>query len=255
MTGVGESGMSRSRFRLFAICGVILVCISCCVVAPCLNEVRDGEAWTHSGRNLKIIALAMHNYLAVNGRLPPTAIRGQKGEPLLSWHVVLLPYLEEDPLYKEFHLEEPWDSPHNKRFAEKTPRCYTPFWVGHDPPGLTRYQVFVGPGTAFEHDGLTWADFPDGLDNTLLVVEAGEPVPWSKPTDLNYHPDQPVAALGGVFRKSVKLWCYTVGSRPGFSAAFADGSSRFIDGSINDGTLRALITRNGGEPVDLGKMK
>src|SRR5262249_23971833 len=203
----------------------------------------------------KIIALAMHNYHVVNGQLPAAVVRSKNGDPLYSWRVVLLPYLEEDRLYKELHLDEPWDSAHNKQFATKTPRCYKPPVHGNDPQGLTRYQVFVGPGAAFERDELKWDYFPDGLGQTLQVVEAGEPVPWSKPGDLNYHPDRPVPSLGGVFRKPVKLWRYPIGSRPGFSVAFADGSTRFVESSIDEGTLRGLITRNGGEKVDAAALK
>jgi len=247
--------MSRSRIRLLAGCGVILACVSCCVVVPCIQEVRDGEGWLYSQVSLKTIALAMFNYHEANGSLPPAVAQSKAGKPLYSWRVLLLPYLEEDILYKKYHLDEPWDSPHNRQFAGETPRCYRPHLGGNDPPGLTRFQVFVGPGTAFERDELTWGDFPDGLGQTLLVVEAGEPVPWSKPGDLNYHPEQPVPPLGGVYRKPVKLWCHHVGGRSGFNAAFADASVRFIDSSIDEGTLRALITRNGGEKIDPSAFK
>ena len=55
-----------------------------------------------------------------------------------------------------------------------------------------RYQVFVGLGTAFEREDLVWADFPDGLAETILVVEAADPVPWSKPVDVAYSPALPL---------------------------------------------------------------
>jgi prepilin-type processing-associated H-X9-DG protein len=46
----------------------------------------------------------------------------------------------------------------------------------------------------------------------------------------------------------------TVSGKNGFNAVFADGSVRFIRGDISEPTLRALITRNGGEQVDLSKL-
>jgi hypothetical protein len=81
--------------------------------------------------------------------------------------VLLLPYLERDGLYREFRLDEPWDGPHNKALLTRMPSCYTPALIGTPGAelGLTHYQVFVGPGTAFEREGLTEADFPDGLAN------------------------------------------------------------------------------------------
>src|SRR5439155_2700380 len=69
-------------------------------------------------------------------------------------------------LYRQFKLDEPWDGPHNKVLLEKMPRSYKPALGGNDAPGLTRYQVFTGPGTAFERAGLTWDDFSDGLAQT-----------------------------------------------------------------------------------------
>jgi hypothetical protein len=122
---------------------------------------------------------------------------------------------------------------------------------GPDRAGRTRYQVLVGPGTAFERDGLTWDDLPDGLANTLVVVEAGEPVPWSKPADLAYDPNGPLPPLGGPFSKPVHALCYEVGRSRGFNACFADGSTRFLRSTTAEQTLRALITRNGGERVSL----
>src|SRR5262245_18888701 len=55
---------------------------------------------------------AIHNYEANYGYLPAD-IRGADGKPLLSWRVALLPYLEQDGLYRRFQLNEPWDSEHN----------------------------------------------------------------------------------------------------------------------------------------------
>ena len=81
-------------------------------------------------------------------------------------------------------------------------------------------------------------DFPDGASKTFLVVEADEPVPWTKPEDLFYEPGKPLPRLGGLFRD-------------GFNCVLADTSVRFIPRQTKEETIRALITRNGGEKVDL----
>jgi hypothetical protein len=128
--------------------------------------------------------------------------------------------------------------------------AYTP----EEEISLARYQVFVGPGTAFERDGLTFEDFPDGLANTILVVEGGEPVPWSKPAELAYDPAKPLPALGGLYTKPVHFLGYEVRRKPGFNALFADGTVRFIPSDTDETIIRALITRNGGELVDLSKL-
>jgi hypothetical protein len=258
-----------------------VVCLTCACLLPCSQEIRDGEGWTHSANSIHQIGLALRNYHKDTGHLPQAVVRGKDGTPLYSWRVLILPYLDDDPLLQRFHLDEPWGSEHNGKLLTPTPRCFRPLG-GDDADGLTRYQVFVGPGTAFEGNRLTWDDFPDGLANTLLVVEAGEPVPWSKPADLVYDPagslpplgggllvveaGEPVPwskpadlvydpagslpPLGGGFGKPVHFLCYELWRNPGFTASFADGSTSFIRSDTNEKTLRGFITRNGGEKVD-----
>src|SRR5262249_862557 len=102
--------------------------------------------------------------------------------------------------------------------------------------------------------GLTWDDFTDGRSQTILVAEAGEPVPWSKPADLVYDPGGPLPPLGGVFGKPVHFVCYEIWRKPGFVACFADGTTRFVPSKTNEQTVRALITRNGEEAVDVSQL-
>jgi hypothetical protein len=178
------------------------------------------------------------------------------GAPLLSWRVLILPYIEQGNLYKRFHLDEPWDSPNNLALLSAMPRVYAP------PPDLpasvragpsgTFYQVFVGEGTAFEgpqglrlHD-----DFPDGTANTILVIEAGEPVPWTKPDDLRYKADEPLPSLGGVFIGESPFGLFGPRRRKGIVAALADGYPRFLpSGYPTEATLRHAITRNDGQAL------
>lgn len=188
---------------------------------------------------MKQLALACHNYADTHeGKLPPAVVYGPDGTPLYGWRVLLLPYIEQDELYREFHLDEAWDSPHNVRLLERMPATYAApsYKRSRLPPNHTVIHVFVGPGTAFEGPGgVPLQDFPDGMSNTFLLVEAGDPVPWTKPEDIAYAPDRPVR-LAGLFHD-------------GFRAALADGSVWFVRKMTSEARLRAAITRNGGEPV------
>src|SRR5437868_3063260 len=94
------------------------------VVLSGVPKARDSADRNTSVNSLKQIALAMHNYLNVYGHLPPAAIRDKEGRPLLSWRVALLPFLEQDQLYKRFKLDEPWDSEHNKKLLAAMPKTY-----------------------------------------------------------------------------------------------------------------------------------
>jgi hypothetical protein len=194
-----------------------------------------------SANNLRQLAYAMHLYSdSHGGRFPPAIVYSQDGKPLYSWRVLLLPYVEQEKLYKEFNLEEPWDSEHNKTLLAKMPEIYAPTGTKTKEPFTTFYQAFYGPGAAFEgKEGKRFtADFQDGTANTILFVEAGEPVPWTKPADLPYAADKPLPKLGGLLP-----------DLPSFNVGLADGSVRSINRTITEKTLRALITPSGGEII------
>lgn len=194
---------------------------------------------THSANNLKELALAMHNYADTHHHLPPAAIYSKDGKPLLSWRVAILPYIEQDHLYRQFKLDEPWDSDHNKKLLlEKMPKVFAPVRGAKQDSHVTYYQVFTGSGTIFEGTkGIKFADITDGTSNTILIAEAGDAVPWTKPADLPYAADKPLPKLGGLFAD-------------GFNVAFADGSTLFIRKKFDEETLRLAITRNDGKEVN-----
>lgn len=202
--------------------------------------IRHIAASVQSQNNLHQMAVAMLGYREIEKTLPPAAIYDRHGKPLLSWRVRILPYIEEQNLYKEFHLDEPWDSPHNLRLLPRMPRIYAlPDRGKNVKPHSTPYQVFVGKGAAFEGKrGLRIPnDFPDGTSDTILIVEAAESVPWTKPADLRFDQRPLMPAL---HRWSTSKTCLI---------ALADGSVRTIPQSMKESTLRAAITRNGGEAL------
>jgi hypothetical protein len=200
------------------------------------------------------IGFGIHNYSATHFKLPPPVVCDKNGRPLYSWRVALLPFVEQQSLHKRFKLDEPWDSPHNTALLKPTPSCYYIGGPPDDPPGTTRYQAFVGPGSAFERPGLFWNDFPHGPGKTLLVVEAGEPVPWTKPVDLVYDPNGPLPPLGAGFTKATYFLCREIARSPAFNACFADGSVRLIRTTTDEQVLRSLITRDAGDKVNLSDL-
>jgi hypothetical protein len=174
--------------------------------------------------------------------MPAAAIYGRDGRPLLSWRVAILPQIEEHWLFKQFKLDEPWDSEHNKKLLERMPKVYAP--VGGNPkePYSTFYRVFTGPNTPFpgREPSRFPASFLDGTSQTILIVEAAEAVPWTKPDELVFDPSKPMwPLLGGVFAE-------------GAHVALADGSTRFLDRKrLTEKTLHAAITPAGNEVLGL----
>jgi prepilin-type processing-associated H-X9-DG protein len=205
------------------------------LLVAALQKQREAALRIQGQNNLKQIALAMHNYHDVHGRFPPQAVFNKDGKPLLSWRVLLLPYIEQDDLYKQFKLDEPWDSDHNKKLLDKLPPVYAA--PGAKDTNKTHYQGFYGKGAFFEgKNGIRIPDITDGTSNTLMVAEAANAVPWSKPEDMAYDPAKPLPKVGGLFEG-------------GFNAAFCDGSVRFLSAAIKPATLHLLIQRNDGTPL------
>ena len=218
---------------------------------PAIAAARTQASKVRSQNNLKELSLSMHNYANVHRFLPPHALYSKDGRPLLSWRVALLPYLEQDLLYKKFKLDEPWDSPNNKALLKYMPPSYIPPEERPSTePYHTYYQVFVGTngpvGPVFEpspkYRVALSGGIPDGTSGTFLIVEAGTAVPWTKPEDIVYDPAKPLPKLGGLYQD-------------GFTAVFADSSARFLTRDLDEETIRACITRNGGEPVEWTKLK
>jgi hypothetical protein len=242
--------ISRSGGRLqgkgFAVTGILLGVFwsAACIgggtwgIFYARKKATESTARLSSRLNLLQITLAMHNYNSLKGWLPPAAICDKAGKPLLSWRVDLLPHLNEDSLYRQFRLNEPWDSPHNKQLLGRMPSVYKLPDAYRVPPNETVYQVFVGNGAAFDinHGYGFPADFSDGTSNTILVVEAGRSVPWTKPDDLPFDPNAPLPALGGLNDKAL--------------VGLADGSVKALPTPISDTQLRPLITRSGNDTVN-----
>jgi prepilin-type processing-associated H-X9-DG protein len=242
---IRQSG-GRLRGKGLAVAGIALGVVGClCTVAlflPAVRSAREAARRSQCVNNLKQIALALHNYHQSYGCLPPAAIVGKDGKPLLSWRVAIMPFIDAGPLYDQFHLDEPWDSPHNLALLESMPLCYA---CPSDPsllkPGMTGYQVVVGPATAFTPDyrPVSFGDFLDGMSQTILVSETRRVVPWTKPEELTSDSPLPLRGLGS----------HHGYHNNGFNAVMADGSVHFLKGSIAPSVLDALITRNGNEVV------
>jgi hypothetical protein len=173
--------------------------------------------------------------------LPPAAIRGPDGKPLLSWRVALLPYAGQEFLYKMFKFDEPWDSEHNKQFIDKMPAVFRDPHAAKNSTSSSYYMV-TGKGTFGDSEnGRRVKEIPDGTSMTIMLVDAKRDVPWTKPEDIEIDADpaKPLPKLGG-FLQPEGL----------FLAAFADGSVRTIPDAINPKTLREFLTVAGGEPVN-----
>ncbi|HEY1192347.1 MAG TPA: DUF1559 domain-containing protein [Gemmata sp.] len=218
------------------------------LVVPAVGKVRESAGRMQSQNNLKQLALAIHIYHDAHGVLP-SDILDKNGKPLLSWRVAILPYIEQEALYKKFKLDEPWDSENNKQWSQvmiKTFVSPNAVPVAKQEWGWTSYRGISGPGAAFDPAAkgkLRLVDFTDGLSNTIMLIETDEVVPWAKPGDFPFDPKKPLPKIVPVGNKDV------------INVAMGDGSVRAISTKVGEKTLKAAFTRNGGDIFDFDKDK
>lgn len=199
------------------------------------TDQQKAAARAKSSNNLKQLALALHNYAGAHGSFPRDTYDAN-GKAILSWRVQLLPYVEQDQLFKQFKLDEAWDSKANKDLLEKMPDLFASPRVTVKAKGYTVYQSFRGKGVLFGEDK-KWS-FPgitDGTSNTLWAVEATAAVPWTKPADVPFDAAKDLPDFGKAFD-----------GKP--LGGMLDGSVRVLDTKRTSmATLKAAATPNGGE--------
>lgn len=193
--------------------------------------------------SLRQIALAMHNFHSAHGHFPPQALADEKGQRLLSWRVLILPYIDHADLYQRFRLDEPWDSEHNRKLIPLMPEIYGP--AGAEQIGMTKIVAPLTEGSVFGRKGavVKLSEIKDGAGNTILVTEASSAaaVVWTKPADLKIDVGNPLAMLVG-------------GNADSFRACMCDGSVRVISGAVTSELLNAVLTFDGREPVDSSQL-
>jgi hypothetical protein len=203
----------------------------------------EGARQAQSTNNLKQIGLAMHNFADVHKRFPVADGAASDGKPKLSWRVHILPFMEQQALFNEFKLDEPWDSEHNKKLIEKMPPFYQAPGTGVADKHKTNYVTVRGKDTMFPAGkAARFSDIKDGLSNTAMVVEVSDDqaVVWTKPDDFEPDAENPLKGVVGLRRGK-------------FLMLFGDASVQALSESLDKETVRAIYTRAGGEVVDFSR--
>ena len=241
-----KSGGSNTGVIVGIVVGVLAVTMCACVpvmiglLLPAVQKVREAAARVKSQNNMKVIGLAMFNQESATGSFQGPFAPGATNQDH-SFRVGLLPYMQQDSLYKQIDLTQPWDGVKNSPFTG------TPIKEFLDPANpasvgtATPYRMFVGPGAMFDGTAKmpTLTSITDGTSNTIMAVAATQTVPWASPQELPYGPGIPLPPLG------------STPTADGFIALMADGSVRYIRKTIPAADLRSLIEKADGRVVNI----
>jgi hypothetical protein len=194
---------------------------------PAVERVRAAAGRTKDSNSMKQIGIGVHAFHDANQTMPPA-------QDPVSWRVHILPYIEQDHIYRQMDPKQPWDAPVNRPFANQ---LIPQYHSTADPAEMveTRFRVFVGPHTLYEPGArpMPMQRVTDGTSNTIFLVEAAETVPWPEPRELPYDRTGPLPALGSP-------------GRDVFLVGMLDGSVRFVSKQVSPDVLRAGIEPNDG---------
>ncbi len=218
--------------KLLALLGIIGIVICMLLPVSRMGSSREAARRHQCANNLKQIALALRNYEVTYHALPPAYTVDAHGKPLHSWRTLILPYLDQQQLYKSIDLTKSWDDPANAGACKTLVRVYQcPSASG--PDNYTTYLAIVTPNSCLRpHEPRSLSEITGDPSETLLVMEVDSEhaVPWMSPSDAD---EQLVMGIG----PKSKL------THPGgVDAAFVDGSVRFLDADMPAAQRHALIS-------------
>lgn len=207
------------------------------MLLPAVQQVREAARRTQAMNSMRQMLLACLNHESAYMHFPQD-ICDDDGNPLLSWRVAILPFIEQNELYEQFHLDEPWDSPHNIKLVEMMPPVYVSP-NGNIPNGTTIFLGVAGENSMFQtNKKVTFAKITDGSSNTVAIIEVNPELAtqWSRPSDWSFDPNAPMNGVGN--------------TRPAvINCGFADGSTRAISRQIDESVWKNLMQINDGNIV------
>ncbi len=225
------------RLWLSALILAGIVLLVALLLLPAVRTARPAAYKSQCQNNLKLIALALFNYVDAYHALPPAHTVDPEGRPLHSWRTLILPYTEYHDLYKKIDLSKPWDDAANaEAYKAIVPVFHCP--SASCPMDHTTYLASVGSNACFDPTTPRSLDqITDGLANTLMLIEVApaQAVHWMSPIDAD---EQVVLGVG---RSSA------LAHEGGMNAAFCDGSVRYFSRDLADDLRRALISINGND--------
>ncbi|MCP4782744.1 MAG: DUF1559 domain-containing protein [Fuerstiella sp.] len=181
--------LPRRAFTLIELLVVIaIIAVLIALLLPAVQQAREAARRTQCKNNMKQLGLALHNYHDVNRTFPSgwiavtnrrqTAHEGLNGA---GWGAMILPYLDQTPLYQKFDADYAIHDPVNVPFIDNVLTA----WQCPSDPKPEKWQIEEegSPGTVLaelptaNYVGSFGTDELDGCENaagTPPVLPSGQ---------------------------------------------------------------------------------
>lgn len=231
-----SAGVIIAVLGVVAVVGFCGIGILVALLLPAVQAAREAARRMQSQNNIKQIVLGMQNYHDTYNSFPPAVVSDENGQPLYSGRVLLLPFMEQKPLFDQWDQSKAWDSPENIALSQTSLKVFVDPSSSTNTPGHTDYVFVTGKNTCFEGDkSISMAAITDGTANTVLILEVkGNSHSWAEPFDYDIASGPP-----------------SRGSHPGIVlVGFADGHISSIPNHAWPNIFPQIFTRNDGLPLN-----
>jgi prepilin-type N-terminal cleavage/methylation domain-containing protein/prepilin-type processing-associated H-X9-DG protein len=250
---------ARAAFTLIELLVVIaIIAVLMGLLMPAVQRVRESANRIKCANNLRQIGIACQTYHDANGHLPSGYLASRRyvdgatdTAPGWGWGTLILPYIEQDPVFKSLDLGQPMTSPHNVAGVQSMipiylcPSDLTPGGPFPVPDGFgatialagpTSYAACVGgdesattdatgEGIFYRNSRTRMTDITDGTSSTILIGERA----WANANGI-----WAGAVPGGVIKRGQYNSCQPVVSGAWYPAATLVLAHAHLNNALRD---------------------